>query len=348
MDLGDDNSLDKKILKKHFIDSAILLALFSVIVWISSLPEFPVKNLIIIVIMLYVLYIVTLEFTRKWLKKSLQNLIVSNIARSSYDVQKILNTTQSQKEMVNNGVLKVSNMKSVLENLRNSSEKINEIVEAVAKNTQQSLNLTNVEHNTIRLNIEKMYTIRQKIQIIAELILELSEFIQSITSSIGVVEDIAEQTNLLALNAAVEAARAGEHGKGFAVVAGEIRKLADESKQATTKIISLINDIQQATNSTVMATEEGTKEIEAGIKLAHDIDESIQGIIITINEVATSVNDIQNSSYAVEKSTDSAFETINAIDLKLQEAYKTSEENIQNIDELANISNSFKESVITE
>jgi len=348
MHLGEDNSLEKKILKKHFIDSAILMAVFSIILWISSIQDFPLRNLIIIVIMLYVLYIVALEFTRKWLKKSVQNLIVTNISRSSYDVQKILNTAQSQKEMVNNGVLKVSNMKSVLENLRNSSEKINETVEAVAKNTQQSLNLTGAEHNTIRLNIEKMYTIRQKIQIIAELILELSEFIQSITSSIGTVEDIAEQTNLLALNAAVEAARAGEHGKGFAVVAGEIRKLADESKQATTKIISLINDIQQATNSTVMATEEGTKEIEAGIKLAHDIDESIQGIIVTINEVATSVSDIQSSSYAVEKSTDSAFETINAIDMKLQEAYKTSEENIQNIDELANISNSFKESVITE
>ena len=116
-----------------------------------------------------------------------------------------------------------------------------------------------------------MLTLKQKVQIIAELILELSDYIQQIGNTVGIVEDIAEQTNMLALNAAVEAARAGEHGKGFAVVAGEIRKLADESKQATTKISSLINEIEQATNSTVMATEEGTKEIESGVNLAHDI-----------------------------------------------------------------------------
>ena len=66
--------------------------------------------------------------------------------------------------------------------------------------------------------------------------------------------------------AAVEAARAGENGKGFAIVAGEIRKLADESKQAITKITSLTSNIQYTTNSTVMATEEGSKEIETVVK----------------------------------------------------------------------------------
>ena len=146
-----------------------------------------------------------------------------------------------------------------------------------------------------------MFAIRHKIQTIAELILELSEFIQSISSTIGVVEDIAEQTNLLALNAAVEAARAGEHGKGFAVVAGEIRKLADESKQATTKITSLITDIQQTTNSTVMATEEGTKEIESGIDLAHSIGSNIEQLIGFMNEISTSVNEIIASSDKLKK-----------------------------------------------
>src|SRR5574344_762218 len=159
-----------------------------------------------------------------------------------------------------------------------------------------ALKTTDEDQKPVQVNIDKMMLLKQRIQIIAELILELSEYIQQIGSIIGLVEDIAEQTNMLALNAAVEAARAGEHGKGFAVVAGEIRKLADESKQATSKIIALINDIQHATNSTVMATEEGSKEIETGVKLADDINESAAQMIKMINDVAQSVNEITTTS----------------------------------------------------
>jgi methyl-accepting chemotaxis protein len=99
------------------------------------------------------------------------------------------------------------------------------------------------------------------------------------------VSELANQTNLLALNAAVETARAGEHGKGFAVVAAEIRKLADQSKKSADRINALVLDIQNATNATVMATEEGTKTLEAGTHQTHRTTDAFDHLAASITTV---------------------------------------------------------------
>jgi len=90
----------------------------------------------------------------------------------------------------------------------------------------------------------------------------------------------------LALNASVEAARAGEHGKGFAVVAAEVRNLAEQSRQATAQVKAILSDIQNGINSTVMATEEGTKVVDLGGQLAAQTAEVIAQLAGVIDESA--------------------------------------------------------------
>ena len=105
---------------------------------------------------------------------------------------------------------------------------------------------------------------REQVESTAENILTLAEQAQAIGEIIATVNDIAEQTNLLALNAAIEAARAGEHGRGFAVVAGEVKALADQSKKATAQVRQILGEIQRATNTAVLSTEEVTKGVDRG------------------------------------------------------------------------------------
>jgi methyl-accepting chemotaxis protein len=107
---------------------------------------------------------------------------------------------------------------------------------------------------------DTMRDMQEKVATIAERSLSLGERSQKIGEILQLIQQIAEQTNLLALNAAIEAARAGEAGRGFAVVAAEVRKLAERSMASTESIREIIASVQDETNATIMATEQGTRQ----------------------------------------------------------------------------------------
>ena len=190
-----------------------------------------------------------------------------------------------------------------------------------------------------------MQTLKQKIQIIAELIIELTNYVKQIGTTVSIVENISEQTNMLALNAAVEAARAGEYGKGFAVVASEIRKLADESKQATAKITNLVVDIEQTTSSTIVATEDGAKQIETDVKYAEGINKDFNLLISNIKELSIDLNDILSSTTDQQTITDDVLEVIENMQNRITESIKTVEENIENIKVFSEISTNIQDNI---
>jgi methyl-accepting chemotaxis protein len=141
-----------------------------------------------------------------------------------------------------------------------------------------------------------MERIRQQMDAIAASMVKLSEQSQAIGQIMASVEDLAAQSNLLAVNASIEAAKAGEHGKGFSVVAQEVKSLAEQSRQATNQVRTILGDIQKATTTAVMATEQGTKAVEAGARQTEVAGEAIQALVGSVTESAQAATQIAASS----------------------------------------------------
>lgn len=192
---------------------------------------------------------------------------VDDLSRTSTE---IATTVEQQERVTHQQAAAVSETTATMDELDASFTHTEEMVKTAAATADEVSAVAAQGITTVTQSREGMFSLRDKVGAIAKQILSLSEQTSQISDITDVVGDLAGQTNMLALNAAVEAARAGEHGQGFAVVAAEIRLLAEESKKSAHRINSLVNDIQKATNSTVMATEEGTKTVEAGLLLADE------------------------------------------------------------------------------
>jgi hypothetical protein len=151
----------------------------------------------------------------------------------------------------------------------------------------------------------------------AKRILTLGEKSQSIGEIVAVIDDITRQTNLLALNASIEAARAGEAGKGFAVVATEIRKLANNVGGSTRQIKDIIKEIQDATNASILATEEVGKTVEKGVELSQETAETAKQISLATQQQRSAseqtVKTIKEMTTVSKQVADSAQDTTKAI-----------------------------------
>ncbi len=153
--------------------------------------------------------------------------------------------------------------------------------------------------------INGMSVLRVQVQSIAESMLKLGDNSQKIGGIVEIIDEISDQTNLLALNAAIEAAGAGEAGKRFAIVAQEVRRLAERTVEATRQIKGLIEEIQKATNTTIMVTEDGTKAVDSASQLVDKVQLSFDSIIGLVEETARSAKEItlstQQQTFACEQ-----------------------------------------------
>jgi len=161
--------------------------------------------------------------------------------------------------------------------------------------------------------IAGMEVLKSQVEQIAHSMLRLGEDSQRIGGIIEIIDEISDQTNLLALNAAIESAGAGEHGKRFAVVAKEVRRLAERTVDATRQIRELITEIRQATNSTIMLTEEGSKGVDAAGRLVDRVDHSFATLRDVVDKTAQAAKEITLSTKQQTSACQQIAETMNEV-----------------------------------
>jgi CHASE3 domain sensor protein len=197
-----------------------------------------------------------------WVSSRISRTIVDAVNSASATSTEIAATISQHERTANQQASMVNETTTTLEELSKSSRQSAEQAESSAAMAKKATTLTEEGDAAVRQSLEAMEGLKIKVGAVAEQILSLSEQTGQIGTIVELVKDLAVQINMLALNAAVEAARAGEHGKGFAVVSAEVRKLAVESKKSAEQAKAIVSGIQKATDTTVMKTEEGTKNIE--------------------------------------------------------------------------------------
>ena len=190
----------------------------------------------------------------------------------------------------------VSETSTTAEEVKQTAHVSNQKAKAVQESAQKATAISETGSKAVDDTLEGMNRIREQMESIAETVVHLSEQGQAIGEIIAVVNDLAEQSNLLAVNAAIEATRAGEFGKSFGVVAQEVRSLAEQSRQATTQVRTILMEVQKATGAAVLATEQGTKAVALGVRQAGDAGESIKALMGSIIEASQAATQIAASS----------------------------------------------------
>ncbi|MCX7709086.1 MAG: methyl-accepting chemotaxis protein [Clostridia bacterium] len=241
-------------------------------------------------------------------------------------IQEVARSASSQAEEISEVV---DNTNTLADGINKVSSDMNRISEVILDTRKLSTEAASV----VKLLNEKAMETSSVSEHIVQDINNLNSDMKEIKKIVKVIVGIAEQTNLLSLNAAIEAARAGEAGKGFSVVAEEVKKLADQSKDASITISNIITDIQKKTEMTVSAANNSNTIILEQMDAVKKTDSAFETIFKTMEGILGNIQNMEASVNAMVESKEKTLEKIESISAISEETAATSEEVAANTQE---------------
>ncbi len=219
-----------------------------------------------------------------------------------------------------------------------TSRQIADSAQRVAQIAGETVSAAALGGTIVQRTSESLASIKRQVEVVVGHMLDLGKKSQEIGGILEIINELAEQTNILAINATIEAAGAGEAGKRFAVVAEEIRRLADRVGGSTKEIRELIDEVRAAVNTTVMATESGTKAVDAGARQFGEASATFSQIASLVGTTTEAAREIQLST----KQQSTAVEQVNVAAANVAQATKETEassgQTLQTASQLATLS----------
>jgi len=251
------------------------------------------------------------------LMKLINEELYEGVSVLSFASSEILTVTTQLSTASSQTAGTVNATSDTVEGVRKKTDLVNLKTKEMSDKAMKALAVSGEGQKSVQEILDGMNHIQRQMDMIGMNVIKLQEQSQAIGEIIATVTDISEQSNLLAVNASIEAAKAGELGKGFAVVAHEIHNLAEQSKQATGNIRTILTDIQRGVSSTVISTERGTNSVADAARLTSDAKEAIEVLTRSIAdsskeaiEIASSIQEqaagMDQISEAMEKIRDAA------------------------------------------
>lgn len=260
---------------------------------------------------------------------------VRHVQSSSTELQSAAN---QQASGAKESATAMTEITTTISELLATSRQIAESAQRVAHVAEETAVAARTGDQTAQKTHDSVSNIKRQVDLIVTHMLDLGKKSQQIGGILEIINELAEQTNILAINATIEASGAGEAGKRFAVVADEIRKLADRVGGSTKEIRTLIEEIRAAVNTTVMATEGGSKAVDAGARQFVDVTAALKQITELLGTTTAAAREIELST----KQQATAVEQVNVAVSNVAQAAKETEvsssQTLQTAGQLAGLS----------
>ncbi len=270
----------------------------------------------------------------------------------SATIEELTAQVDSVNSNVNNASAAIEEMTSGIEEVAASAQNVAHASQKLSEEAQKVSQLANEGQKAILSIADVIVQTREKADVTFQIVEKLSESAKNIGEIVDTINSIAEQTNLLALNAAIEAARAGEAGRGFAVVADEIRKLAEESKQATQNIANILRGIvdnsMKASDATKETVEIVNKAYSESSLVKSQFEQILQSIVrmsqmtenlaASAQEQSAAAEEMSSAMDSASKSMVSVVEQMNEVTMAIKQqadAISNVARTAENLDDIA-------------